>query len=45
MNHMTELHIQYLNDMIEEGGKFAQDAAGELAEIKAEYAAKGIFIA
>jgi hypothetical protein len=42
---MTELHIQYLSEIIEENGKHSQEAHQELAEIKAEFAAKGIFIA
>lgn len=45
MNHMTELHIQYLNDLIEENSKFAADAKEELDQIKAELAKDGIFIA
>lgn len=45
MNRMAELHIQYLNDLIEEGGKFAAVAKEELDQIKAELAKNGIFIA
>jgi hypothetical protein len=45
MNRMTEMHIEYLREMINHKNQEWADAAEqELNEIKAEFAAKGIFI-
>jgi len=45
MNRMTEMHIEYLREMMNHTNEdWAAEAAKELSEIKAEFAAKGIFI-
>lgn len=45
MDRMTELHIQFLYEMIEIGGKLGKEAEKELDELKAEYEKRGIIIA
>ena len=45
MNRMTEMHIEYLRDMMNhKNAEWAEEAAKELNEIKADFATKGIFI-
>ena len=45
MNRMTEMHIEYLREMMNHTNEdWAAEAEKELNEIKAEFAAKGIFI-
>jgi hypothetical protein len=45
MNKMTEMHIEYLREMMSHKNQDWADAAKqELEEIKAEFAGKGIFI-
>jgi len=45
MSKMTEMHIEYLREMMNHKNQEWADAAEqELKEIKAEFAVKGIFI-
>lgn len=45
MNRMTEMHIEYLREMMNhKNSEWAEEAEKELNEIKSEFAAKGIFI-
>ncbi len=44
MSRSIEMHIQYLNEMIE-SGSFVVEAQLELNEIKEELAQQGVFLA
>jgi hypothetical protein len=45
MNRMTEMHIEYLREMMNhKNSELAEEAAKELSEIKADFSRKGIFI-
>ena len=44
MTRMQQLHIDFLNEIIEECGEHADAAAEELAQIKDELAKQGIIL-
>lgn len=45
MNRMTEMHIEYLREMMNhKNSDWAEEAEKEFKEIQAEFASKGIII-